>query len=51
MPLTDKVVIVSGAGRGLGLAYAGRFACEGAVVVLADVTRLGRVVEALTEAR
>ena len=34
---TDQVVIVTGAGNGLGLAYARGFAAEGASVVLADI--------------
>lgn len=35
--LADKVAVVTGAGRGIGLAIARRFAEEGAHVVLADV--------------
>jgi NAD(P)-dependent dehydrogenase (short-subunit alcohol dehydrogenase family) len=50
MRLTDKVTIVTGAARGLGLAYAGRFAREGAAVVLADIAQPGREVEELTDA-
>jgi NAD(P)-dependent dehydrogenase (short-subunit alcohol dehydrogenase family) len=49
MRLTDKVIIVTGAGRGLGLAYAGRFAREGAVVVLADIAPPGRDAAELTD--
>jgi NAD(P)-dependent dehydrogenase (short-subunit alcohol dehydrogenase family) len=48
MRLTDKVVIVTGAARGLGLAYAGRLAQEGASVVLADITPSRGIAE-LTE--
>jgi 3-oxoacyl-[acyl-carrier protein] reductase len=36
MRLKDKVVIITGAGHGLGLAYAHRFAGEGAKVVIAE---------------
>jgi 3-oxoacyl-[acyl-carrier protein] reductase len=37
MRLKDKVVIITGAGHGLGLAYAHRFADEGAKIVLAEI--------------
>jgi NAD(P)-dependent dehydrogenase (short-subunit alcohol dehydrogenase family) len=48
MQLTEKVIIVTGAARGLGLAYAGRLAREGAAVVLADIILPGGEVEELT---
>ena len=35
----DKVIIVTGAGRGLGQAYAHRLATEGARVVIAEIDR------------
>jgi NAD(P)-dependent dehydrogenase (short-subunit alcohol dehydrogenase family) len=35
--LQDKVIVITGAGRGLGLAYARHAAAEGAVVVVNDV--------------
>ena len=35
--LTDKVAVVTGAGSGIGLATARRFAAEGATVICADV--------------
>jgi len=37
MKLKDKVAIITGAGQGIGEAYARRFAREGAKVVVADV--------------
>jgi 3-oxoacyl-[acyl-carrier protein] reductase len=37
--LKDKVVIITGAGRGIGRAYALRFADEGAKVVIAEIVR------------
>jgi NAD(P)-dependent dehydrogenase (short-subunit alcohol dehydrogenase family) len=37
MKLKDKVAIITGAGRGIGRAYALRFAEEGAKVVVADI--------------
>ena len=41
MRLQDKVAIITGAGHGLGRAYAQRFAQEGARVVIADVDAEG----------
>jgi 3-oxoacyl-[acyl-carrier protein] reductase len=47
MKLADKVAIVTGAGQGIGEAYARRFAAEGARVVVADVNaETGRAVAA-----
>ena len=37
MKLKDKVAIITGAGQGIGEAYALRFGQEGAKVVVADV--------------
>ena len=37
MKLTGKVAIITGAGQGIGEAYAKRFAAEGATVVVADI--------------
>lgn len=37
MRFTDKVVVVTGAGNGIGRAYATAFAVEGAAVVVADI--------------
>ena len=39
MRLKDKVVIITGAGQGIGAAYARKFAEEGARVVLADINQ------------
>ncbi|MCG8560259.1 MAG: glucose 1-dehydrogenase [Hyphomicrobiales bacterium] len=52
MSFEDKVVIVTGAARGIGRACAERFAQEGANVVLADIDedRGEKVEEELTEA-
>jgi 3-oxoacyl-[acyl-carrier protein] reductase len=47
MRLKDKVAIITGAGQGIGEAYAVRFAKEGATVVVADVNEeKGRAVAA-----
>jgi len=45
MRLKDKVAIITGAGQGIGRAYARRFAAEGAKVVVAEINeRTGREV-------
>ena len=47
MRLEGKVAIITGAGQGIGEAYARRFAAEGAVVVVADINEeKGRAVAA-----
>ncbi|NIO10288.1 MAG: glucose 1-dehydrogenase [Deltaproteobacteria bacterium] len=47
MRLKDKVTIITGAGHGIGKAYAQRFAAEGARVVIADIdTNAGESVAA-----
>ncbi len=47
MKLKDKVAIITGAGQGIGEAYARRFAQEGAKVVVADINaEKGRAVAA-----
>jgi 3-oxoacyl-[acyl-carrier protein] reductase len=47
MRLKDKVAIITGAGQGIGEAYARRFAIEGAKVVVADINEeKGRAVAA-----
>jgi NAD(P)-dependent dehydrogenase (short-subunit alcohol dehydrogenase family) len=44
--LADKVAIVTGAARGIGLAIAKRFVAEGAKVVLADIDNNAGAIEA-----
>ena len=47
MKLKDKIAIITGAGQGIGEAYARRFAKEGATVVVADINEeKGRAVAA-----
>jgi NAD(P)-dependent dehydrogenase (short-subunit alcohol dehydrogenase family) len=43
MLLEDRVTIVTGAASGIGLAIATRFACEGAVVIAADMNEEGLI--------
>jgi NAD(P)-dependent dehydrogenase (short-subunit alcohol dehydrogenase family) len=35
--LTDKIAVITGAGSGIGLAIAGRFAEQGARIALLDI--------------
>jgi 3-oxoacyl-[acyl-carrier protein] reductase len=39
MRLKDKVAIVTGAGQGIGAAYARKFSEEGAKVIIADINQ------------
>lgn len=48
--LKDKVVIVTGAARGLGQAYAERLAAEGAKIVAADILDCSETVDAVKAA-
>ncbi|MFN5701933.1 MAG: SDR family NAD(P)-dependent oxidoreductase, partial [Betaproteobacteria bacterium] len=50
MKLLDKVCIITGAGQGIGLATARRFAAEGALVVVCDL-RQADVDAAVAECR
>jgi 3-oxoacyl-[acyl-carrier protein] reductase len=50
MQLKDKVVVVTGAARGLGRAYAEALAREGAAVVAGDVRDCAETIEAIKKA-
>src|SRR6185437_9021066 len=41
MRLANKIAVITGAGHGIGRAYARKFAQEGASVVIADIDRQG----------
>src|ERR1700712_3731046 len=46
--LQDKVAVITGAGQGIGLAYAQRFLAEGAKVVVAEINE-GRAASAMSQ--
>ena len=48
--LDGKVAIITGAGRGLGAAYAMAFINEGAKVCVSDILDTTEIVKALTDA-
>src|SRR5207247_3848436 len=51
MRLKDKVAIITGAGQGIGRAYANRFAREGAKIVVAEINEeIGRRTESEVKA-
>jgi len=51
MRLKDKVAVITGAGQGIGRAYANRFAREGAKVVIAEINEdIGRRTESEVKA-
>ncbi|KOS53723.1 SDR family NAD(P)-dependent oxidoreductase [Rhodococcus rhodochrous] len=49
MNLTDRIIVITGGGRGLGAAYAVGAAKEGAIVVLADIADPSETVSAIEE--
>ncbi len=50
MQLDGKVAIITGAARGIGQAYAQRFAAEGASVVVGDIRDTSETVDLVKEA-
>ena len=50
MQLSNKVIVVTGGGRGLGRAYCEAIAKQGASVVAADIRDTNATVDAVTSA-